>query len=154
MAKKKKKNNTVVVPKADMKPITKMASAGLAANKSEGKIEPEINNNSDECRLMRMGDERLMREGEKGTELYARIVQMPKNKRYVVVCPYLDGFLPGRMVVPKRGRERKVFVQTDDGLKEKTIEGKFSKRGAKFWVRPVGEDKGLYEFVPQLGRNK
>jgi len=95
-------------------------------------------------------DQRLMRETEKGIELYARIVQMAKNKRYVIVCPYLDGFAPGRMVVPKRGRTRKVFVQGENGLEEKIIPGKFSKRGAKFWVRPVGEVEGLYEFVKRI----
>jgi len=93
-------------------------------------------------------DNRLMRETENGMELYARIVQLPRNKkRYVIVCPYIDGFSPGRMVLPKRGRERKSFVKTDDGWKEVTIPGKFAKRGAKFWVRQVSEEEGLYEYI-------
>jgi len=113
----------------------------------EGNEPPEMGHGQKVPVRKQEQDNRLMRDGENGVELYARIVQLPKNNRVVIVCPYMDGWLPGRMVVPKRGRERKIFEQTKDGLKEKTIPGKFSKRGAKLWVRPVGEEKGLYEFV-------
>lgn len=92
-------------------------------------------------------DSRLIRDTENGVELYAKIVQLSKNKRYVIVCPFVDGFSPGRMVVPKRGQNRKVMVKTDDGWIEKAVPGKFTKRGNKFWVRLVDAEQGLYEFV-------
>jgi len=92
-------------------------------------------------------DPRLIREIDGGLEFYVRIVQMSINSRYVIVCPYIDGFGPGPMVVPKRGRERTVMEMTNEGPKPKIIKGKFSKKGAKFWARLVDTERPLYKFV-------
>jgi len=141
-ARKAKKVLPVKVDEILPPPVCDLKSGGIdsiasAASREQLKELDAKNPSPDE------EDNRVVRNED---ELYARVVRLTNNPRYVIVCPYVDGFGSGRMVLPRRGKGRKVFEKDGHGkLIEKTKPSAFSKMGKKLWVKYVSE--GLYEYV-------
>jgi len=85
-------------------------------------------------------DSRLQRNGD---ELYARVVRCCPNERMVIVCPYLDGFTSGRMVLPKSGGARTEYINGQPIRRKHSM----AQRGKKLWVRLIDEKQKIYEYV-------